>query len=130
MSNNKIAESMNLVPLVPQVKEIKPIKTDDDYEAAKGNLDITLETAMQSLAEVTALAQQSNDARAYRIVNEILQTIIIATKTRMEIKQIDVDNKLKEATEQNPHTVNQNLFIGSTQELADMLARVKREKEE
>ena len=128
MTKDAIADAMNLTPLVPSIKEIKPIQSEEDFIAAKGNVQIALETAMTALAQVSNIAKQSEDAKAYRVLNEILQTVIAAAKTQMELKQMDVDVKIKEASQAGPQTVNQNLFIGSTQDLVDMLKKVK-EKE-
>ena len=130
MSNDRIAESMNLTPLVPTIREIKPVKSTEDYESAKGNLDIAIETAMTAISHVAHIATSGEDPRAFRVLNELLTTIVAATKTQMELKQIDVEVKQKESAASGPQTVNQNLFIGSTQELADMLQKVQKKNED
>ncbi len=131
MSNEKIVEAMELTPLVPSTKkEIAVIKSDSDYEAAKGNLEHVLSEVFDAISEVSEIAKQSQETRAYRVLNELLNTALQASKAQMEIKQMDVQVKLAENQQDQPQTINQNLFVGSTAELADLLEKAAKKKTE
>jgi len=126
MSNDNIVQAMGLQPLVPANKiEVTPVTAEDDYEAARGNLESVVEVTMTAVSQMATIAQQTEDPRAYRVLNELLTTALASSKAFVEIKQMDADTKLKENASKGPQTVNQNLFVGSTAELADMLEKVK-----
>lgn len=121
--SNEIAKAMNLTPLIPNRPALKAIKSDDEYQSAKGNLDTAMNVAVEAIADVVELARSAQDARAYRVLNELLTTVVNASKVQMEMKQIQTDVKQKEEGN-NPQTVNQNLYI-STTELAALINKKK-----
>lgn len=126
MSNDRIVEAMGLQPLVPQNQiEVDAVKSEDDFEAAKQNLENVMDVTMMAVSQMASIAQESQDGRNYRVLNELLGTALAAAKAHMEIKQMDADVKLKEGASKAPQTVNQNLFVGSTAELANLLERAK-----
>lgn len=129
MSNDQIVQAMGLQPLQPQNQvQIDAVRSDDSFEAAKENLENVMDITMMAVSQMATLAQESQDPRSYRVLNELLVTALAAAKSHVEIKQIDTDTKLKENMSKAPQTVNQNLFVGSTAELADMLERVKKKE--
>jgi len=127
MNDDKIADALDLTPLIPQKKELKMITSDDDYQMAKGNMQNVLEVGTNALSELASMANLSQDPRVYRVLTELISAMTTANKEMMEIKMKQVDIEQKQQKEQSPQTVNQNLFVGSTADLVKLLERSKTE---
>lgn len=124
MSNDSIATALDLTPLEPTKKELVVVKTDDDYETAKGNMHNVLDVGTRAMTDLADMAQQSQDPRVYRVLTELISAMTSANKELMEIKAKQVDIKHKEEqSNDSPKTVNQNLFVGSTADLLSLLQR-------
>ena len=122
MSNDSIATALDLTPLEPTKKELVVVKTDDDYETAKGNMHNVLDVGTKAMTDLADMAQQSQDPRVYRVLTELISAMTTANKELMEIKAKQVDIRHKEEKASNgPQTVNQNLFVGSTADLLSIL---------
>lgn len=105
--------------------EVAPYSSDDndtfdrDFEYTRENIMRVIETGQHSLEELFELARQSQNARAFEVLSGLIKNISDANKDLMELhrKRKEIDpNK-----EQNPQTLNQNLFVGSTAELMQMI---------
>jgi hypothetical protein len=109
--------------------DVSPYKddiTDDtferDFEYTRENIMRVIETGQHSLEELFELARQSQNARAFEVLSGLIKNISDANKDLMELhrKRKEIDpNK-----EDSPHTVNQNLFVGSTADLMKMIKDV------
>lgn len=123
---DEIAKALDLTPLVPDKKEIRSIKSDNLYETAKGNMEQILDVGQQAVGELYELAKLSQDPRVYRVFTELISAMTAANKELMEIKKVDVEVKEIERVKDQPQTINQNLFVGSTAELSKFLETVKK----
>lgn len=123
MKNDNIANSLDIVPLIPSKKDLAAVKKSDDYETARGNMDNVIEVGTEAMTELAEMAKLSQDPRIYRVLTELLSAMTTANKELMEIKAKEVDIKIKEqSAEKEPAaTVNQNLYVGSTAELLEIL---------
>lgn len=124
MSNDSIATALDLTPLEPTKKELVPVKSDDDYQTAKGNMHNVIDVGTRAMTDLADMAQQSQDPRVYRVLTELISAMTTANKELMEIKSKEVDIRHKEEKADNsPTTVNQNLFVGSTAELLKLMQK-------
>lgn len=118
MSNDSIATALDLTPLEPTKKELIAVKSDDDYQTAKGNMHNVIDVGTRAMTDLADMAQQSQDPRVYRVLTELISAMTTANKELMEIKSKEVEIRHKEEkANDSPTTVNQNLFVST----ADLL---------
>lgn len=124
MANNEIT-NFNPNKFLPDKK--KEVNTDFDY--ARKNLIQIIETGLAGLEEFSSLAQQSQNARSYEVLANLLNTIASLNKDLLDIslKKKDVDKE--EDSNENTSKITNNLFVGSTSELQRMLEDMKKNKE-
>lgn len=127
MQDDKIAEALDLTPLIPQKKELTFVKSDDDYQMAKGNMENVIDVGTNALSELASMANLSQDPRVYRVLTELISAMTTANKELMDIKLKQVNIEQKQQKDNSPQTVNQNLFVGSTAELVKLLEKTKNE---
>jgi len=123
---DEIAKALDLTPLVPDKKEIRSIKGSNEYETAKGNMEQILDVGQQAVGELYELAKLSQDPRVYRVFTELISAMTTANKELMEIKKVDTEVKEIERVKDQPQTINQNLFVGSTAELSKFIEGIKK----
>ena len=96
-------------------------KVNDDFELARQNLHDIISAGTQALDKLMQLANQSQNARYYEVLATTMSTMINANKDLLSLqKQIREINKNNDG----PSTLNQtqnNLYIGTTQELLALL---------
>jgi hypothetical protein len=130
-NNDPLATALNLTPLVPVNNiQVQMTKGNTEFETAKGNIEQLIEVGQQAFGELAFLAQQSSDGRVYRVLTEMLTSLVAANKELVEIRNIDEQTKATARLANGaPQTVNQNLII-TTAELQKMLAQAKGKDED
>ena len=121
---DKIANSLNLTPVVEKEKQIIEVKPSEDNQSEKDleysreNLYHLVERGRDALEGILDLAQQSQSPRAYEVAGQLIKTV---TDTNRDL--IDLQKKAKELFEkgQDPRTVTNNLFVGNTAELTKLI---------
>ena len=126
---DKIASSLDLTPVLPEEKVLVESKPHDniieqnveytkDLEYSRENLYYLIERGRDALDGILSLADQSQSPRAYEVVGQLIKTV---TDTNRDL--IDLQKKAQElsAKGQNPRTVTNNLFVGSTAELTKLI---------
>ena len=119
--NDKIAETLDLTPVEPkEIVEVKPAddKLENDFQYARENLYNIIERGTDALNGIVELANQSQHPRSFEVVADLVRTLSGANKDLLEIqkKMRDLD-----PDKHKPQKVENNLFIGSTKELTDLL---------
>ena len=110
------------VGITPEQKPDRLTKTDidKDYEYTRGNLYSIIEKGQEAINGILELALESEMPRAYEVAGQLVKSVSDAPD-----KLMDLQKKLKEVEEETvqkgPNTVNNALFVGSTNELAKML---------
>ncbi len=149
MSEEKIASVLGLKPLEEALKEtpkneiaVRPVdgeivsttnqpEVDDetirDIDTAKQNIENIIRQGDESLTEIISIAKQSQSARAFEVVSNLMKTLLDANKDFVEMstkKKYAVDelNAPKEAAQTN--VTNNNLIIST----ADLLKMIKGDK--
>lgn len=124
ISNDIVETEVKEVKVVP---EETPIKKDDiqrDYEYSRANMYSIIEKGQEAINNVLELAQDTDSARAYEVVGQLIKNVSDATE-----KLIDLQKKLKDIEESSkassPTNVTNALFVGSTAELSKILKSKK-----
>ena len=123
--NKVIDVTGELIPVERIKKEKAPaveITTTDltsDYDFSRGQYHNLIEKGNEALEELLAVAKESESARAYEVTAQLVRTLSDTTKELLELQKT---KKEIEKETQDPKTVNNSLFIGSTKELQDLLA--------
>ena len=121
--DDKIAETLDLTPVDNKTEVVKVEPADDqklenDFQYARENLYNIIERGTDALNGIVDLANQSQHPRSFEVVADLVRTLSGANKDLLDIqkKMRDLD-----PDKHKPQKVENNLFIGSTKELTDLL---------
>lgn len=107
----------------------------DDYEFVRKNLKQIIETNVKAMERLTKLASESESPRTFEVMSTYMKQMVEANESLMKLHK-----EVKDITEQpggegqgdgEPGATGEtnNYFVGSTEELLDMLeARDQRKK--
>ena len=126
---DKIASSLDITPVLPEEKTLveatipdkfvdKNLEYSKDLEYSRENLYYLIERGRDALDGILSLADQSQSPRAYEVVGQLIKTV---TDTNRDL--IDLQKKAQDLSSkgQDPRTVTNNLFVGSTAELTKLI---------
>lgn len=132
--DDTIASALNLEPLdaeiVPYEEKMPVVHNDEkaenienDYKYARENLYNVIERGTDALNGIVDLAQQSQHPRSFEVVADLIRTLSTANKDLL-----DLQKKVKDLQpqEQGPSKVTNNLFVGSTKDITDLLSGTAR----
>ena len=121
--DDKIAETLDLTPVdnkteVVKVEPAEDQKLENDFQYDRENLYNIIERGTDALNGIVDLANQSQHPRSFEVVADLVRTLSGANKDLLDIqkKMRDLD-----PDKHKPQKVENNLFIGSTKELTDLL---------
>ena len=120
---DKIADSLDLVPMQPEEKAVVESKPPDnvpekDLEYSRENLYHLIERGRDALDGILNLADQSQSPRAYEVAGQIIKTM---TDTNRDLIDLQVKAKDLFSDKIDPKTINNNLFVGNTAELTKLM---------
>ena len=135
MRDDVIANTLNLAPIegeyeskdlpaIPQKKvssDIKQIETDTDY--VRGNLYDMIERGTRSMDELMAIADQSQHPRAYEVISTMMKTLVDTNRELLDMHEKKRKLLGNEPEKKQAETVNNNLFVGSTKDLLEMIRK-------
>jgi hypothetical protein len=130
MSDDQIAKTLDLVPLqqLPVAVSQNEAQVNDDFEYARGNLIAAIEKGQEALTDIVSVAGMSQHPRAYEVVATLLKTVADANKDLLELQKRKRD--LTGESLSPPTTVNNNLFVGSTTELQQLIKKQRNEQKD
>lgn len=122
LQNLSEGEGELVVPKKTELAEIKPVddKVDRDYDYARTNFYNIIETGTEALEQMLDVAKASEHPRAYEVVSTIMKTLVDANKDLVSMSA----KKQESEEEKNPSekaVTNNNMFVGSTAELQQLL---------
>ena len=125
---NKVLDvTGDLIPIGNKKKapDVEMTETDltSDYDFSRDQYHTLVNKGNDALDELLAVAKESESARAYEVAAMLIRNLSDTTK---ELLQLQKTKKEIEKDVQDPHTVNNSLFIGSTKELQDLLLEKKK----
>jgi len=135
--NDEIGKSLGLEPLdnvvEGKVVERTVVPTDDkmdkDYEYARSNFYNVIESGTEALEQMLEVAKASEHPRAYEVVSTIMKTLVDANKDLVAMSTKKVENEEKANPDSSKAVTNNNLFVGSTNELQQLLKDMKKDDE-
>lgn len=118
-----LENALNLPAIITDNKdlEIPP----EDVSGVREDLINARNIAKQAVEEIKSIAQQSQHPQAYQVLNTMVKTY-----ADISMAQLDYEIKKRRLERESADTsdvsvVNQNLFIGSTAELMQILEKMK-----
>ena len=128
-NNDEIAKTLDLVPLQQLQTSPQPVdaQVQDDFEYARGNLIAAIEKGQEALTDIVSVAGMSQHPRAFEVVATLLKTVADANKDLLELQKRKRDLTGETAA---PTTVNNNLFVGSTTELQQLIKKQRNEQKD
>lgn len=120
MINDPIANILDITPLPSTQNNAKyeGNQVIDDFEFARKNLIAAIEQGQTALVDIVSVAGMSQHPRAYEVVATLLKTVSDANKDLLELQKRKQDLT---GIDHSPTTVNNNLFVGSTAELQQLI---------
>jgi len=120
MSKDAIATTLQMTPLSLSTVTSANMQVNDDFEYARGNIIAAIEKGQEALSGVLDVATMSQHPRAYEVVATLLKTVSDANKDLLELQK-----RKKDLTGESsqPQTINNNLFVGSTAELQQLIKK-------
>lgn len=123
MVKDIISQSLGLEPLkddIIKIVETPPSTIKNDYDYARDNLYNIIEKGNAALDDIMDIAKQSESARAFEVVTNLIKTMADANKDLLDLakKKKDLDKNVEQ--EQSIIT-NNNLFVGSSADLLKMI---------
>jgi hypothetical protein len=101
----------------------------EDFTFARANIREVVENANDAIAKLAIIADQSQDPRTFDVLSNMMNTVVTASKHLLEIQKDiraiekpDVPN-----SDQGKQQVTNNLYVGSTAELAKVIAQLRKE---
>lgn len=126
-----ISKSLNIDPLEGEILQTPkpPVaastdNVDRDYKYARENFYNVIERGTDALEQMLDVAKASEHPRAYEVVSTIMKTLTDANKELVDLSTKNAEKNAK-SDDQSPNTVNNNLFVGSTADLQQMLKDLK-----
>lgn len=125
IKNDQIAQTLDLTPLeaisVPAITNPNDTQVTDDFEYARGNIIAAIEKGQEALTGIVDVAGMSQHPRAYEVVATLLKSVAEANKDLLELQKRKRD--LTGISPTGPSTINNNLFVGSTAELQQLIKK-------
>ena len=119
-------DTKSMIEVIDETREITPVQkmnlsdddVIDDYQYARENLKGIIESAQQSIDDLSSIASTSESPRAYEVLSTLMKTIVDANKDLLELQR---KVKLLKEDSGRPKNVTNALFVGSTSELQKLI---------
>lgn len=115
-------EDKNTLPAV--VPQTDSEQVEEDIEQVRENLSNAIELSQTAVQDMLSIAQQSQHPKAYEVLNAMIKTY-----ADVSMGLVDLQAKKAKLVARKPEgeaqTINNNLFVGSTAELQQMLENMK-----
>jgi len=102
-----------------------------DYQYIRTNLYTITERSIDALNNLVQIADQSQHPRAYEVVALLVNTIANAQKDLLGIhtSRAKID-AIKSKNNKSPEVVNNNLFVGNTAQLDEIIKKMNKKSDE
>lgn len=101
-------------------------ETNKDISYTRKNIVDLIEVGHSAISELSTIAAQGQQPLAYEVLATLMKVQLAANKDLLNIHKMNKDlTTTKE--EGGPKSLTQNLFVGSTAEMAEMIKKTKKE---
>jgi hypothetical protein len=138
MANDPVYDKLNLRPISNKSIELVPLdknkgeQLSDDLDEARTNTRHLINVGEEALKELQDLSSQSQDPKAYRELSVLIKVMLDANKSLVDTararKEIVVD--ADKVVSDNPQTVTNNLYVGTTTDAVDILKQKRSIKDD
>ena len=111
-------QTVTVIPR-PQTNE----EDEDDFKYSRENLYHIIERGQDALSGIMQVAQETDNPRAYEVAGQLLKTN--AENTEKLVNLQTTKKKLRDIEQPQRVTNNNTLFVGSTQELQQLIKNKK-----
>lgn len=115
-SNNSVAK------FLPEPEK----EFENDLAYARQNVQTLIEYGLNGVSQLADLADQSQQSVAYERLSGLLKTVSDLNKDLVDIGKTKKEAKNPDAGQSNDGNTTNNLFVGSTAEMAALLAEMKK----
>jgi len=125
MSDQKLTQVFDLTPTQPSEIVLTPVadNNEEDIKKAREVHHDLLNKSKDALDNLLDFAKASESPRAYEVVSNLIKTTSEVAKTLVEL-----NNSKKEEPKTQNNTQN-NIFVGSTAELQQLIKNGKLDRE-
>jgi hypothetical protein len=136
--DNPIDRALNISPpmnnnselLNPMVSIIESNAKNDsalkDFTYSRANIRRAIESGTEAIDKLSIIAEQSQNPRAFEVIGKLMDSIVVASSKLMEIQeQIRAIDKIDVPQEESKKSITNNLFVGSTSELHEIINKMK-----
>ena len=128
-----INKALDLVPYEEQKTDLVKVEevdeqADGDIEYARRNLYDVVSAASEAVDDMILIARQSQHPKAYEVLNSVLKTKadVAMNLADLQMKKQRLRSQQNNGVQnQDGQTIHNNLFVGSTAELQQMLADMR-----
>lgn len=123
MKKDLIAKELEIEEIQLQKIEIMENKeeNENDYEFVRRNMREAIQSAKDSLDELKIETSASRNSKDYRVLHEFLTSYINANE-----KLLQISNTKNIPPSEPPKQVTQNLFVGTTKEVLELIKQNKK----
>jgi hypothetical protein len=125
-------ENQQLIEYLPNPSLLKNKELDKDYRYSRKIYKNLIKKGNESFNEMMAVAKESEHPRSYEVLSglmkniaDITEKLMILQKNTQEIKSKLNNNDPENTILNRKQITNNNVFIGSTSELQDLLKKEK-----
>lgn len=133
-----IGKSLGLTPYEKKIDSIDKLLMDGhddsataDFETARQNIHNLINTGEHVIDELSEIARQSQQPRAYEVLAKMFDTMLNANKSLLDMqdKIRTIKHSDSHVNTTNQRTINNNLFVGSTTELQKFIKDMHAKKD-
>lgn len=118
--NDKLSEILNIRPVQNPDAATALAKDTDEWEYARASIMDAIAKGNDAMNELLAISKASNHPAAYEVFTALLKEVVAGSKTLLDAKR--VKQQIDQETDGGgTRTINNNMFVGSTAELAKIL---------
>lgn len=109
------------------ISNAKNDSANEDFTYARSNIREVIQNGNEAITNMAQIALQSQNARDYEVLSNLFTTVVNASEKLLRIQKAirELDHiDLPRDTEQQ--SITNNLYVGSTKELQDILVNFKK----
>ena len=125
-TESPVLEGELVVPEEPRELSKEDQEAEEDFQLARSNIKETLDLGSQAYEQMIRIASASEHPRAFEVASNFMKNLVEANE-----KLLNLHDKRRqivpvpEPEEKKQNVTNNNVFVGSTAELLEMIKKNK-----